>query len=88
MISPRAYHDSHAGKVTKILNDDKVKEIFAGTPSDFHDLKLKARSLHGHKRFTTWEWTIHCKVLKEIDEAVQKKVKAPRQKSVGCTLMW
>ena len=80
--------DSNVGKSTKTLNYDKVKEIFAGTTSDFHDLKLKTRSLHGQKRFTTWEWTIHCNVLKEDDGTVHEKAKAPGHKSVGCTLLW
>ena len=44
--------NSNVGKATTTLSYDEVKEIFAGTTSDFYDLKLKTRSLHGHKRFT------------------------------------
>lgn len=49
------------------LSHSSVEDLFARTFADFHDLKIKTRSLHGHKHFTAWEWAITAKALKDPD---------------------
>lgn len=70
------------------LSHSTVKDLFAKTFTDFHDLKVKTRSLHGHKHFTAWEWVITCKFGVGDDGKVLKKEQASPKKLIGCTLMW
>lgn len=77
-----------AGNRHEDLSHPDVKDIFANTFSDFHDLKIDTRSLHGHKHFTAWEWTVTCKAAQGPDGKRLEKEKAPPKKVIGCTLMW
>ena len=70
------------------LSHSATKELFAKNVSGLHDLDIKTRSLHGHKHFTTWEWTLTCKggvgsngERLSIEDALPKEV-------IGCNLMW
>ena len=67
----------------------EVKETYAKTFSNFHDLDIKSLSVHGHKDFTAWEWEITCKPAVEFDTGKKiAKEEADPKKLVGCTLMW
>ena len=70
------------------MSHSAVQDIFHQTFTDFHDLKITTRSLHGHKHFTAWEWAISCKAAKGADGKRLEKEEAPPQKLIGCTLMW
>ncbi|MCJ1267764.1 hypothetical protein MMC22_007650 [Lobaria immixta] len=65
-----------------------VKDLFTHSFSDHHDVKLKTRSLHGHKHFTAWEWSMTFKFAKGPDGKRLSKEEARPQKLIGCTLMW
>lgn len=56
--------------------------------SNFHDLEIETRSLHGHKHFTAWEWTITCKHAVGADGGNLSREKVVPKRLVGCTLMW
>ena len=77
-----------AGIEKEELSHSTVKDLFASTFSDFHDLKIKTRSIHGDKRFTAWEWVITCKAGLGPDGKRLKKEEASPKKLIGCTLMW
>ena len=77
-----------AGVEKEELSHSTVKDLFAKTFSDFHDLKLKTRSIHGDKHFTAWEWVMTCKITVGSDGKRLKKEEALPKKLVGCTLMW
>lgn len=56
--------------------------------SNFHDLEIETRSLHGHKHFTAFEWTITCKHAVGADGGNLSREKVVPKRLVGCTLMW
>lgn len=58
------------------------------TLSNFHDLKIETCSLHGHKHFTVWEWSITYKHAVGSDRRRLSKEEVMPKKLVGCTLMW
>ncbi|MCJ1248640.1 hypothetical protein MMC30_005858 [Trapelia coarctata] len=70
------------------MSHSTVKDQFTHTFSNFHDLKIKTISLHGHKHFTAWEWVITCKHALGQDGKRMSKEEAPPKKLIGCTLMW
>ena len=70
------------------LPHSMVKDVFANSFSAFHDLDIETRSLHGHKHFTAWEWTVTCKVAVGPEGERLRKEDAPSKKMIGCTLMW
>ena len=70
------------------LDHSVVRTAFHKTFTDCHNLKLKTRSIHGHKSFTAWEWVVVCKYLPGPDGSHLEKEKAPSKKMEGCTLMW
>lgn len=70
------------------MSHSVVSNLFSRTFSDFHDLKLKTRSLHGHKHFTAWEWSMTCKAAQGPDGEWLKREHAHPKKLIGCTLMW
>ncbi|KAF1982324.1 hypothetical protein K402DRAFT_424603 [Aulographum hederae CBS 113979] len=81
------YSDFGAGR--EGMRRSEVKEVLHQTFNDFHDLKIKTVSIHGHKNFTAWEWEITCKSAIEPDSGKRlKKEEAPPKKLIGCTLMW
>lgn len=70
------------------MSHSTVKDQFAHTFLNFHDLKIKTLSLYGHKHFTAWEWVITCKPALGQGGKRLSKEEAPPAKLIGCTLMW
>ena len=70
------------------MGRDQTHKQFETAFEHFHDLKIKTRSLHGHRHFTAWEWEITCKQGLDADGKKVPKEKAPPRKLLGCTLMW
>lgn len=70
------------------MSHSSVRDLFAQSFSAIHDVKVKTRSLHGHKHFTAWEWTVTCKVGLGPDGKRLRKEEASPTKMIGCTLMW
>ncbi len=77
-----------SGKRTESLPHSSLADMFHRTFSDFDNLKITTRSLHGHKHFTAWEWAISCREAKGSDGQKLKKEGGLPQKMIGCTLMW
>ena len=70
------------------LSHSTVKDLFAKTFTDCHDLKIQTRSVHGDKYFTAWEWVITCKHALGPDGKPLRKEEARPKKATGCTQMW
>lgn len=70
------------------LSHSSIKDLFAKNLSDFHDLDIKTRSLHGHKHFTAWEWVVTGKAKRGPNGEMLKKEEIEPKKMIGCTLMW
>lgn len=88
-LGPRARRRKQWSSWTrKISAHAVVKDLFTHSFSDHHDVKLKTRSLHGHKHFTAWEWSMTFKFAKGPDGKRLHKDEARPQKLIGCTLMW
>ena len=65
-----------------------VSDLLKATFDDHYDLEIETRSLHGHKHFTTWEWTmIFIPGLGPDGQKLSKQESKP-VKLLGCTLMW
>lgn len=65
-----------------------MKDLLAKNGTDFHDIKIRTRSVHGHRYFTAWEYIITCKPALDQDGKKLRKEEAPSKKVFGCTLMW
>ncbi|KAL9640756.1 MAG: hypothetical protein Q9164_000071 [Protoblastenia rupestris] len=79
---------SNFGHEKENLPHSNVKDLFAQTFIDFHNLKVRTRSLHGDKNSTAWEWVITCKPALGPEGNRLMKEEAPPKKVTGCTLMW
>lgn len=68
-----------------------ISDLFAQTFTNFHDIKITTRSLHGSKRFTAWEWVLTFKTSITAPDSKKEESKeegAQPKKVLGCTLMW
>lgn len=87
-FDPKQINYSSYGMEREDLSHPQIKDLYARNKTDFHDLDLKTRSLHGHKHFTAWEWTVTCRAgWNDNGEPLQKEEATPK-KMMGCTLMW
>ena len=77
-----------AGGQREEMSHSTVKDQFEHTFSNFHDLEIRTVSLHGHKRFTAWEWEITTKPALGGDGQRLAVEEATPMKLIGCTLMW
>lgn len=52
-------------------------------------MEITSRSIHEHKAFSVWEWTITCRPKKCIETGKHlTKEEAPHKRLLGCSLMW
>ncbi len=70
------------------LSHFDIRDLLAKNETDFHDIKFKTRSIHGHRYFTAWEYIISCKPIVNQAGRKWKEEEAPLKKGFGRTLMW
>lgn len=72
----------------KDMSHSSIKEHFADNISSFYDLNIETLSLHGHRHFTTWEWTLTYKVAVDPQGERLTAQDATLKEVIGSTLMW
>ena len=77
-----------AGRQTTTKKHSDVRDLLHLTFTNYEYIKVKTRSLHGHKRFTAWEWTILCKRANNTDEQRPNLDEIAPQRLTVCSLMW
>lgn len=70
-----------SGKRTENHPHSSLANMFHRTFSDYDSLKITTRSLHGHKRFTAWEWPSHVKKPKGLMGRSWRRKKVCRRSS-------
>jgi len=70
------------------MTHSNIKDLLAKNETDFHDIEIRTRSVHGHRYFTAWKYIITCKPALNLAERRLKEEEASQNKVFGCTLMW
>ncbi|KAL8834789.1 MAG: hypothetical protein Q9176_007307 [Flavoplaca citrina] len=87
-MDPQELNYSNHGMEKEGLSHSDVKYLFAKNRTYLYDLDMKTETLHGHKHFTAWEWTVTCKAAFGPNGEALKKEEATPTMMKGCTLMW
>ncbi|KAL8794978.1 MAG: hypothetical protein Q9195_002560 [Heterodermia aff. obscurata] len=74
------------------LTHSDVHTLFEKNRTDFHDLVIKTRSVHGFKSFTAWEYVITFRPGLDAEgrklALEEARSEGKEKKITGCTLMW